>query len=75
MTALPAERFGIAGRGQLVQGAHADLVVFDPVTIADTATYDAPHAYPHGLDLVVVNGRVTWDGEWRQRAGRALRRG
>jgi N-acyl-D-aspartate/D-glutamate deacylase len=75
MTALPAERFGIAGRGQLVQGAHADLVVFDPVTIADTATYDAPHAYPYGLDLVVVNGRVTWDGEWRQRAGRALRRG
>ena len=75
MSALPAERFGLRGRGRLEEGALADIVVFDPATIADTATYDAPHAYPEGLDLVVVNGRVAWDGGWGERAGRALRRG
>jgi len=75
MTALPAQRFGLAGRGRLEEGAHADLVVFDPATIADTASYGVPHAYPEGFDLVVVNGRVAWDGDWRERAGRALRRG
>ena len=75
MTSLPADRFGLAGRGRIEPGAFADLVVFDPATVADTATFEAPHAFAEGVDLVVVNGRVAWDGVAGERAGRALRRG
>jgi N-acyl-D-amino-acid deacylase len=75
MTSLPAERFGIAGRGRIAYGAFADLVVFDPASVVDRATYDAPHAFAHGIELVVVNGRVAWDGGFGERSGRALRRG
>jgi len=74
MTGLPAGVFGLAGRGTLAEGACADLVLFDPTRVVDTATFAAPHAYPAGIDLVVVNGRVAWDGARGERAGRALRR-
>ena len=74
MTSLPAERFGLGDRGRLAIGAYADLVLFDPKAVSDTATFSAPHAYPAGIDVVVVNGRVAWDGDWAERAGRALRR-
>jgi N-acyl-D-aspartate/D-glutamate deacylase len=74
MTSLPADRSGLTGRGRLTEGAFADLVVFDPEAIVDTATYAAPHAYPAGLDVVIVNGRVAWDGRWGDHAGRVLRR-
>ncbi len=75
MTALPAERFGLVDRGRIAEGAFADLVVFDPDTVADRATFEHPHAFAEGVDLVVVNGRVAWDWTPGQRAGRALRRG
>jgi N-acyl-D-amino-acid deacylase len=75
MTSLPAERFGLAGRGHLDPGAFADLVVFDPDRIADRATYERPHAFAEGVDVVVVNGRIAWDGSGVERHGRALRRG
>lgn len=75
MTSLPADRFGLTGRGRIVEGALADLVLFDPATVADTASFERPHAYPEGIDVVTVNGRVAWDGENRERAGRVLRRG
>jgi N-acyl-D-amino-acid deacylase len=75
MTSLPADRFGLAGRGRIVEGAAADLVVFDPDTVADRATFEAPHAFAQGVDLVVVNGSVSWDGVPGEHAGRALRRG
>jgi N-acyl-D-amino-acid deacylase len=75
MTSLPAERFGLVRRGVIAEGATADLVVFDPDRVADLATYDRPHAYAEGVDLVVVNGKVAWDGAPGERAGRALRRG
>lgn len=75
MTGLPAGIFSLAGRGTIAEGAYADLVVFDPARVADTATFAAPQAYPTGIDLVVVNGRVAWDGARGERAGRALRRG
>jgi N-acyl-D-amino-acid deacylase len=75
MTALPAERFGLAGRGRIEPGAFADLVLFDPGTVADRATYERPHAFAEGIRLVVVNGRVAFDGEPGERGGRALRRG
>lgn len=75
MTSLPADRFGLAGRGRIAEGAFADLVLFDPATIADRATFESPHAYPVGIDAVVVNGRIAWDGANRERAGQVLRRG
>jgi N-acyl-D-aspartate/D-glutamate deacylase len=74
MTGLPAGVFRLAGRGAIAEGAFADLVLFDPSLVADTATFARPHAYPAGIDLVVVNGRVAWDGARAERAGRALRR-
>ena len=74
MTGLPSAVFGLEGRGAIAEGATADLVLFDPAAVADTATFAAPHAYPEGIDLVVVNGRVAWDGQRRDRAGRAVRR-
>ncbi len=56
MTGYPAERFGLADRGVVREGAFADLVVFDPNTIADRATYDDPHRLSVGIERVVVNG-------------------
>ncbi|MGZ8624046.1 MAG: N-acyl-D-amino-acid deacylase family protein [Actinomycetota bacterium] len=75
MTSLPADRFGLRHRGRVVEDAFADLVVFDPLTVTDEATFDEPHAYPSGIDVVVVNGRIAWDGTPAERAGRVLRRG
>jgi N-acyl-D-amino-acid deacylase len=75
MTSGSADRFGLAGRGRIEPGALADLVLFDRERVVDAATYERPHAYAEGIDLVVVNGRVAWDGSPGERAGRALRRG
>ena len=74
MTGLPAEQFAIRDRGVVREGAFADLVVFDPATVADTATYEAPHQYPRGIDYVIVNGTVavTPAGVTGSRAGRPL---
>jgi N-acyl-D-amino-acid deacylase len=61
MTNLPADRFGLAGRGRLTPSAHADLVVFDPSTFSDTATYQDPKREPAGMAWVVVNGELVYD--------------
>jgi N-acyl-D-amino-acid deacylase len=61
MTGLPARRFGLPGRGLLQAGACADITVFDPLTIADRATYPAPAAEPLGIHWVLVNGQVVID--------------
>jgi N-acyl-D-aspartate/D-glutamate deacylase len=76
MTSLPADRFGLHERGRLRAGAAADLVVFDPATIRDVATYEDPHAFPEGIAATWVNGRVAWAPDRREigRFGRALRR-
>lgn len=58
MTGLPAQRFGLAGRGRIAPGHAADLVVFDAGRIADRASYDDPLAPPEGIDAVIVNGRL-----------------
>lgn len=59
ITSLPAQRFGFEGRGLLKPGFYADITVFDPATIIDTATYDDPIRYPRGIEYVIVNGEIT----------------
>jgi N-acyl-D-amino-acid deacylase len=59
MTSLAASQMKIAERGTLKEGYFADVVIFDPTTIADTATFEKPHQYPMGVDTVIVNGIVT----------------
>ena len=60
MTSMPADRFGIEDRGRLDTGAYADLVVFDPLTIAHQATFENPKEAAAGIDLVFVNGHLSW---------------
>ncbi len=74
LSRLPAENLGLAGRGHVEPGCFADLVIFDPATIADRATYEQPHQYAVGVRDVIVNGRTALrDGEFAgQFAGRAL---
>ena len=59
MTGLPARKIQLEDRGVIRPGAFADLVAFSPDTIRDTATFTDPHRYPQGIDLVVVNGKIT----------------
>jgi N-acyl-D-amino-acid deacylase len=61
MTSLPAKKFRLADRGEIRVGAWADLVVFDPAQVADTATYEEPRQYPRGVPYVIVNGQVVVD--------------
>ncbi len=60
MTGLPAARFGLADRGVIAPGAAADLVVFDPEHIHDTATFAQPKQPAAGIDAVYVNGVAVW---------------
>ena len=60
MTSLPADRFGLSDRGRIVEGAWADLIVFDPATVSDRATFDRPHAFPEGIEAVIVEGVIAW---------------
>jgi N-acyl-D-amino-acid deacylase len=77
MTSLPASTFGLTDRGVLAPGYAADLVVLDPDTIADRATFAEPHQLSVGVRDVVVNGVVALrDGSpTGQRPGRRLARG
>ena len=66
MTAYPASILGLEGRGTVAQGAPADLVLFDPVTVADRATWSEPRRTALGVQWVLVNGRtVVEDGRYR----------
>jgi N-acyl-D-aspartate/D-glutamate deacylase len=56
MTGQAAARLALADRGVLRPGAVADVVVFDPRTVDDLATYQTPHRYPAGIRWVFVNG-------------------
>jgi len=75
MTSLPASRVGLQDRGILRPGMMADVVVFDPATIRDRATFEDPNHYSVGMKYVFVNGQaVVADGEiTSNRPGRALR--
>ena len=64
MTSLPAHNLRLRERGRLQEGFFADVVVFDPATIADHATFVDPHQYSTGMIHVFVNGgQVLKDGE------------
>ena len=63
MTDNPARRFGLVKRGRIERGYYADIVVFDPESVIDTATYDDPRRYPVGIPFVLVNGQVAVDHE------------
>lgn len=58
MTSLPAEHFRFERRGRLKEGYAADITIFDPKTVADTATFEKPHAFAAGVPYVLVNGVV-----------------
>jgi len=75
LTSVPAGRIGLRDRGVVREGAFADLVVFDPATVEDVATYEDPDRHPLGIEHVAVNGRLAVrDGEETgERAGRLLR--
>ena len=77
MTGLPAQRFGFIDRGRLAEGAHADLVLFDPATVKDRATFADPKQPAAGIATVFVNGRAVWrEGQpTGARPGRVLKRG
>lgn len=76
MTSLAAERFGIQDRGILRPGAYADVVVFDPNTVIDNATYEEPTKLASGIKYVLVNGQFVVDDTrlTGARPGRAIRR-
>jgi len=77
MTGMPAQRFGLAERGLIREGYWADLVLFDPKTIIDTATFDDPIRASEGILGVWVNGVLSYtsQGATGDRAGRFLPRG
>jgi N-acyl-D-amino-acid deacylase len=64
MSGFPAQRFGLADRGRIAVGKAADLVLFDPQTVADRSTWQAPRRPPVGVEWVMVNG------EWVIQRGR-----
>ena len=77
LSSVPAARLGLRDRGLVREGWAADLVVFNPATVLDLATFERPAVYPAGIRDVIVNGRLAVrDGrETGVRAGRLIRRG
>jgi N-acyl-D-amino-acid deacylase len=76
MAAFPARRMGLADRGILRPGMKADVVVFNPATVKDMATFEKPHQYAVGVTTVIVNGQVALESGKMTgaRGGRALKR-
>ena len=76
MTEMPARRFGLARRGLIREGYHADLVLFDPERIVDVATFSDPERPAAGIDRVWVNGVLSYTarGATKNRGGRFLPR-
>jgi N-acyl-D-amino-acid deacylase len=75
ITSMPAQRYQLAGRGQIQVGYFADITVFDPASIIDRATYTEPTRLSNGIDTVLVNGQVEFEhgALTGVNAGRALR--
>ncbi len=76
MTSLPASILGLTDRGAIKEGMWADLVIFDPATVADQATFEDPFQYPVGINTVLVNGTVVLDEgtHTNARPGKVLKR-
>ncbi|MEQ1880295.1 MAG: D-aminoacylase [Burkholderiales bacterium] len=76
MSGLSAKTFGLRDRGVLSEGAYADITVFDPKTVNETATWEKPIQAACGIDATIVNGKIVWSGgaSTGQRPGRVLRR-
>jgi N-acyl-D-amino-acid deacylase len=76
MSGMAASKLGLADRGVIREGARADLVLFDPVTVKDVASFKNPKRYPEGILMVMVNGTVTVDNgrHTGARAGSILKR-
>jgi N-acyl-D-amino-acid deacylase len=74
---FPAKKLGLVDRGTIQKGFKADLVIFDPKTIRDQATYADPLQYPVGIDTVLVNGEISLQQgkQSRKRSGMVIRRG
>jgi len=58
MTSLPASRLGLKDRGTIAEGQAADIVIFNPKTVTDRATFEEPSQYPQGIEYVFVNGEL-----------------
>jgi len=76
MTSLPASRLGLKDRGTIAEGQAADIVIFNPKTVVDRATFEQPSQFPQGIEYVFVNGDlVIEEGEHTGRyPGRLLKR-
>lgn len=77
MTAMPAQRFGLSQRGMIREGCFADLVLFNPEIVSDTASFADPVQPARGIEAVWVNGVLSYtaNGTISERAGRFLARG
>jgi N-acyl-D-amino-acid deacylase len=77
LSGMPADKLGLPGRGYIKEGFFADLVIFNPSTIIDTATFEDPYQFPKGIEHVLVNGKfAVRDGKQTgERAGEILRKG
>jgi dihydroorotase/N-acyl-D-amino-acid deacylase len=75
MTSMPAKRVGLVDRGLVQEGKFADVVVFDPQSVIDRATFEVPNQHPDGVKFVIVNGQISVDEGKRTSAlaGRPLR--
>jgi dihydroorotase/N-acyl-D-amino-acid deacylase len=75
MTGMPAARVRLKDRGLLREGMFADIAIFNPTTVIDRATFEAPNQYPEGVPYVIVNGQLSVDAGKRTSAlaGRPLR--
>ena len=76
MTSFPAQKLGLRDRGLIKEGMFADIVLFNPDTVIDKATYDDPHQFPEGIPHVLVNGIVVVENnkQARKNPGKVLRR-
>ena len=74
LTSLAANHVGIEGRGSILPGYYADLVLFDPLTVKDRASFTSPHLSSTGIEMVWVNGKLVWNGkETGERPGVAIK--
>jgi N-acyl-D-aspartate/D-glutamate deacylase len=62
MSSATAQRVGLTDRGILRPGMKADIAIFDPATVRDTATFEKPHSYAEGVSVVIINGQVAFEG-------------